>query len=126
MDANKKGNVGVSKAISWFLQSGYEVCLPFGDVARYDLVIEKNGKMKTVQCKYTSSISSAKNLIVRSRCTKGGKSISYNKADADFLFVVCSSGDVYLFPGNLFWGRSSITLCNRYNKYKIIDEAHSI
>ena len=51
-DTNKdKGRAGLSLAIAY----GYSVNIPLNDTQWYDLIIEKNGKFETVQCKATGS-----------------------------------------------------------------------
>jgi len=48
----QKGDVALSKAIHYFMNNGYEVCLPIGDKQDYDLVVEKDGQLARIQVKY--------------------------------------------------------------------------
>ena len=45
------GNIGEAKAISWLVEHGISVSIPFGDNERYDLVIDNNGSLERVQVK---------------------------------------------------------------------------
>lgn len=49
------------------MKRGYTVCFPFGHDARYDLVIEKNGKFKRIQVK--TALSDEDVLIVSAHST---------------------------------------------------------
>ena len=42
-------------AINYFTCQGYTVSLPLNDTQWYDLVIEKEGILQTVQCKATQT-----------------------------------------------------------------------
>lgn len=56
IESNKdKGRVGLSLAIGYYGTQGYTICIPLNDTQWYDLVIEKDGKFQTVQCKCTAS-----------------------------------------------------------------------
>ena len=56
-EINRKsiGRIGLSMAINYFTIMGYTVSLPMNDTQWYDLVIEKDGKFETVQCKATQT-----------------------------------------------------------------------
>ena len=49
----EKGNSGLGMAIAYFTTNGYTVSIPLNDTQNYDLVIEKNNKLETVQIKAT-------------------------------------------------------------------------
>lgn len=51
-------------AINYFTHQGYTVSIPMNDTQWYDLVIEKDGNFKTVQCKATQTKNNAINLKV--------------------------------------------------------------
>lgn len=50
-EINRKqiGRIGLSMAINYFICQGYTVSLPLNDTQWYDLIIEKDGVLKTVQ-----------------------------------------------------------------------------
>ena len=45
------GRIGLSMAINYFTINGYTVSLPLNDTQWYDLIVEKDGKFYSVQCK---------------------------------------------------------------------------
>lgn len=56
MNSNIKGNIALAEAISYFTKQKYIVSIPLNDSQCYDLIIEKDGKLQTVQVKYTSEL----------------------------------------------------------------------
>lgn len=103
MLTKQKGDIATGFAISHFLSNGYEVCLPIGDKRDYDLVIEKDGKLDTVQVKYAGLYPSKGNVCrVGLRITGGNQSYNYAKKYADdafdILFVYTARGQVYVLP----------------------------
>lgn len=52
MDNKQKGNLATASAIHRFVSAGYTVSIPMTDTAKYDLVIEQDGRFQAVQCKY--------------------------------------------------------------------------
>jgi hypothetical protein len=55
MNSKSKGNLGEIKVASEFIKWGCTVSFPFGDNARYDLVIDDGNNLKRVQIKYADS-----------------------------------------------------------------------
>ena len=68
-EINRKqiGRIGLSMAINYFTIKGYTISLPLNDTQWYDLIIEKDGIIQTVQCKSTATESGTIDL----RCTGG-------------------------------------------------------
>jgi hypothetical protein len=53
MDNKQKGNLAVASAIQHSVSAGYTVSIPLSDTAKYDLVVERDGRFQAIQCKYT-------------------------------------------------------------------------
>lgn len=114
-----KGRAGLSLAIAYFGTNGYTVSLPLNDTQWYDLIIEKDGKFQTVQCKFTSSA----NKSISLRSTGGAKGIIYDNVlnhSLDILFCADDEMNLFLIPmkdlreaGNV----NSITLRTEKNIY---------
>ena len=89
-EINRKhiGRIGLSMAINYFTIQGYTVSLPMNDTQWYDLVIEKDGKFYTVQCKATQT----ENDEISLRNMGGTKGKEYdnitNHSELDYLFCV--------------------------------------
>jgi len=76
-------------AINYFTIKGYTISIPLNDTQWYDLIIEKDGIFKTVQCKATFTENSKIDL----RSTGGTKGSTYDnvlnhKDNLDYLFCV--------------------------------------
>lgn len=56
METQRKGDIGVTQAIAKFTALGYNVSIPITESAPYDLIVEKGGKLKKVQVKYSSKV----------------------------------------------------------------------
>ena len=89
-EINRKqiGRIGLSMAINYFTCQGYTVSLPMNDTQWYDLIIEKDGKFETVQCKATQTESGEISL----RNTGGTNGSVYdnviNHSELNYLFCV--------------------------------------
>ncbi len=92
------GRIGLSMAINYFTCQGYIILLPLNDTQWYDMVIEKDGKFETVQCKATFT----QNDIIDFRSTGGTKGIVYdnllNHSKLDWLFCVNKDLNMWLIP----------------------------
>lgn len=118
IETNKdKGRAGFSLAIAYFGANGYTVCLPINDTQWYDMIVEKDGVMQTVQCKFTGS--KANEVYLRSCGGSNGK-VYDNVLDhpLDLLFCADKNKNLFLIPmkdlreaGNT----SIITLRTKYN-----------
>lgn len=55
LDNKALGRKGLICGISYFGMNGYTISIPLNDTQWYDLIVEKDGKFQTVQCKFTDS-----------------------------------------------------------------------
>lgn len=98
MDNKQRGRIGLSMAINYFTCEGYTVSLPLNDTQWYDLIVEKDNKFQTVQCKCTST--EAGEIALRS--TGGTKGSVYdnvtNHSELDYLFCVDKDFNLFLIP----------------------------
>ena len=98
-EINRKniGRIGLSMAINYFTIQGYTVSLPINDTQWYDLIIEKNGKFETVQCKATGS----KDGTISLRNTGGTSGDIYDNVlhhPLDYLFCINEKQNMFLIP----------------------------
>ena len=99
-EINRKqiGRIGLSMAINYFTCQGYTVSLPMNDTQWYDLVVEKDGIFKTVQCKATQT----ENGEISLRNTGGTRGVVYdnvtNHSELDYLFCVNKNLDMWCIP----------------------------
>lgn len=125
MLTKEKGDVAVGKAISYFISSGYEVCIPIGDRTDYDLVIERGNKLEKVQVKYAGHYPSKNNkCCVGLRITGGNQSYKtakkYSDESFDILFVYTANNQLYLAPWNEISARNEIWIEHpKYQRYNV-------
>ena len=48
MNSKDKGNIGEALVLAEFTKRNIQVCIPFGDNVRYDLVADFNGKLQKI------------------------------------------------------------------------------
>lgn len=118
MNTNQKGNIALGKAISYFTEKEYIVSLPLNDSQCYDLIIEKDGILQTVQVKYTSEQKDNGNFVCRLQ-TKNKDKVYYTLADSfcELLYCYCSNNEQYLIPIKDIKNGNSITLFKEKSKF---------
>ena len=92
------GRTGLSMAINYFTLQGYTVCLPINDTQWYDLVIEKDGKLQTVQCKATQTANDEISLRNMGGTNGGVYDNLINHSELDYLFCVDVQSNMYVIP----------------------------
>ena len=48
MNSKDKGNIGEALVLAEFTKRNIQVCIPFGDNVRYDLVADFHGKLQKI------------------------------------------------------------------------------
>lgn len=95
IETNKdKGRAGLSLAIAYFGSNGYTVSLPINDTQWYDLIVEKDGIMQTVQSKFTGS---KENEIILTSCGGTHGSVYDNVLNHPLDLLFCSDKEKNLF-----------------------------
>jgi hypothetical protein len=124
MNSKQKGDLALSKAISYYMEAGFEVLLPIGDKRPYDLVVENaEGILRKVQCKFTSHKRKSGKYAVPLRVMGGNRSYNtakkYDKKDFDILFVFTDNGAKYAIPFSEVEATNSLTLNSKYDIFLI-------
>lgn len=111
-EINRKGigRIGLSMAINYFTIMGYTVSLPMNDTQWYDLVVEKDGKFETVQCKATQT--EEKSIDFRSTGGTNGEVYDnlLNHPELDYLFCVDGDLNMWLIPIKEITTKRQVTL----------------
>ncbi len=123
MNTKRKGSIAVGAAIAHFISKGLTVLLPVADCDLYDLVVDKDGNIDKIQCKYTNDKEPNGGYNVDLRTFGGYRDktyyLKYKKGDFDFLFVYCSNEQKYLIPFDKIIGKSHLVIGLRsWNEYK--------
>lgn len=120
-----KGNMALGNAIAYFTKEGYTVSIPLTDTQEYDLVVDINGELKKVQCKYTSTREKSGNFRIDIR-VRGHKNASgdyyckiMNYNEVDYVYALTEDMDSYLIPVELFVGKQQLTLNSNHIEFKL-------
>lgn len=125
-----QGNVGAHRAVYEYSMLGYNVLWPLCDSAKYDIVIEKDGKFLRVQVKTSRTNKEYYNKrkdgsINKTVCptkwvvnlvTSGGNTKINTRRlrednDYDILFVLVANGKCWSIPVDQITARSSTVIC---------------
>ena len=124
-----QGNLGLSKAIDFFVSNEDTVSIPLKDTQSYDLVADIKGKLYRVQVKTCTYINGGGYLVGLK--SAGGNSYYSNKGSnyriknfdnsrSDLLFIYTGDNRMYLIPTNEIESKSSITVGNeKTEKYEV-------
>ena len=113
-----KGRAGMSMAIAYFGSNGYTISIPMNDTQWYDLVVEKDGVFKTVQCKATGNCENS--IALRSMGGNAGK--AYDNVlnhPVDILFCLDSAKNMFAIPVSAIraaGNKNSIKLSTEHRK----------
>mgnify|MGYP000471352568 FL=1 len=122
-DTNRdKGRTSLGISIAFFSANGYTVSIPLNDTQDYDLVIEKDGILKTVQVKSTACKSKYGKYQVALKSCGGTKGKTYKTlidTKVDLLCVITDNINIYVIPVKNINNRSTLNLCEKYNKYRV-------
>lgn len=92
------GRIGLSMAINYFTIQGYTISLPLNDTQWYDMVVEKDKKFYTVQCKATMTQDDTISL----KSCGGTNGTVYdniiNHPELDYIFAVNKNLECWLIP----------------------------
>lgn len=123
MNTKRKGSLAIGEAIAHFTNNGITVLIPISDCDKYDIVIDQNGKLKRIQCKYSNDNEPSGAFIIDLRTFGGYRKKTYHtkyiKEDFDYLFAYCSNGEKYLIPSEKIIGKAHLAVGKkRWNEYK--------
>ena len=113
MNSKNKGNIGEAIVLAEFTKRNIQVCIPFGDNARYDLVAEFNGKLNKIQVKYCGQETINNSFecpCVSSTNHTTNKHLSTYENDVDYMaFYIIAIDKILLIPIDKISGRKTIT-----------------
>ena len=116
----EKGNSGLGMAIAYFSTNGYVVSIPLNDTQDYDLIIEKNNVIKTVQVKSTGCKTKYGTYQVALKSCGGTKGKTYKtliNTKVDFLFILNENLEMYLIPKEIIKNATTLNLCDQDKQY---------
>ena len=126
-----QGNLGLAKAINYFVSHSIPVSIPLNDTQKYDLVADFNGKLQRVSVKTSRNTrTNGKSYEVQLRNTGGssGKSVIrlFDNESADYLFVYTANDKMYLIPFSAITTTSEIVVGIKYTEYLVEEKPFSV
>ena len=122
-NSNKeKGNSGLGMAIAYYSCNGYTVSIPLNDTQDYDIIVEKNGKLQTVQVKASGCISKNKSYQIALKSCGGTNGKTYKTVvdtNVDLIFIITADKKMYEIPRKDIRNKSTLNICDKYQKYKV-------
>ena len=118
----EKGNSGLAMSIAYFTTNGYTVSIPLNDTQDYDLIIEKNNALSTVQVKTSGCISKSKNYQVALKSCGGTKGETYKTiidTKIDEVFIVTDTMEMFIIPIEEIKNKTTLNLCEKYEKNRV-------
>ena len=118
----ERGNTGLGIAIAYFTANGYTVSIPLNDTQDYDLVIDKNNELKTVQVKATGCKTKSGNYQVALKSCGGTNGSTYKRiidTNIDYIFILNKDMEMYLIPKSKISNSTTLNLCDKYKQYKV-------
>lgn len=117
-----QGNLGLGRAIAYYTSNCIPVLIPLNDTQKYDIAIDKNG-LKRVSIKTTQHLTKSNHYeVLLKNCggASGQSKIRYfDNSTCDILFILTIKGDMYEIPSNEIMSKSTLTLTDKWDKYKV-------
>lgn len=120
MISKEKGDIGEAMVLADLVAHNVQVLQPFGDHARYDLVIDINGKFLKLQIKYCDQKTKNNSIIcpcVSSTNHTTNKHYSSYKDDVDYMcFYIVEWNKIAYVPIQEIGNLKSFTIRNQLPK----------
>ncbi len=109
-EKKRQGSIGEIMIMAEAVRRGYKVAIPWGEDSRYDLIVDRIGKLEKVQCKYTRS--NGELITARCRSSNNWNQVKYSCEDIDWLAIYdLTSQKCYFIPSVMLGeGRNQINL----------------
>lgn len=118
-----QGNLGLGKAIEYFISQGYVVSIPLNDTQKYDLIVDMDGKVNRVSVKTSRQKTSETSYSVQLRNTGGAsgnlRQRDFDNTTCDYLFIYTADESLYLIPAKDITAINSIAVGNKYKEYQV-------
>ena len=118
----EKGNTGLGIAIAYYSANGYTVSIPLNDTQDYDLIVDKDNKLKRVQVKATSCKTKYGIYQVALKSCGGTKGKTYKTIiDTKIVevFILTDTMDMFIIPIEEIKNKTTLNLCKKYEKNRV-------
>lgn len=118
----EKGNSSLGIAIAYYASKGYIVSIPLNDTQDYDLIVDKDNKIKRVQVKSTGCKTKYGNYQLSLKSCGGTKGSTYKtiiETNIDEVFILTENLRMYILPIEEIHNKSTLNICDKYKKYRV-------
>ena len=118
----QRGNCGLGLAIAYYSTHGYTVSIPLNDTQDYDLLVDKNVKIESVQVKYTLCKTKYGNYQVALKSCGGTKGKTYKTVidtKVYYLFIATDNAYMFIIPIKELKNKSTINICDKTERYRV-------
>lgn len=116
-----QGNLGLGRAIAYYTSHCVPVMLPLNDSQKYDLVVDKEGKLERVSIKTTQGKAKSGNFQVQLKNTTLGSDHNtirkFDNTSCDIVFIITVEGTMYEIPSKDITATCNLTLNETFDKY---------
>ena len=119
-----QGNLGLGKAIEYFVSHSIPVSIPLNDTQPYDLIADFNGKLQKIQVKTSRATNNGISYEVQLRNTGGNRTgtvrqVAFDNTTSDYLFIYTANEKIYLIPTKNITATNAITVGIKYTEYEV-------
>lgn len=119
-----QGNLGLGKAIEYFVSHNIPVSIPLNDTQPYDLIADFDGKLQKVQVKISRATDNGISYAVQLRNTGGNRTgtvrqVAFDNTTSDYLFIYTANEKMYLIPTKDITAINAITVGIKYTEYEV-------
>jgi hypothetical protein len=111
MHTKDAGTLGEVMVIADAVRRGYKVAVPLGENGRYDLIVERLGRLERLQVKYVESDGVV--IAVRCRSCNGWLTIRYCESDFEWLAVYDRTTNACYYIPSKFMGTGRVQMSLR-------------
>ena len=110
-----QGNLGLGKAIEYFVNHSIPVSIPLNDTQPYDLIADFDGKLQKIQVKTSRATNNGISYEVQLRntggnCTGTVRQVAFDNTTSDYLFIYTANEKTYLIPTKDITATNAITV----------------
>jgi hypothetical protein len=109
-ETKRKGSVSELIVLREAVERGYRAAIPYGEDGPWDLIVERNGRLERIQCKYT--VSNGDVIVVKCTSTNNWHTKVYRSDEIEWIVVYDATTErCYFVPSSMLGdGRSMILL----------------
>ena len=119
MNSKQKGNIAMGECIRYLTNKGYIISIPLNDAQDYDLIVDIEDELKTIQVKYTATKQTSGKYCVDTRTKGHNNYVKEKRKEADYYFITTELFNNYFIPYEIIKDKQTFTLNDSLKDYLI-------